>query len=245
MSKPICHIDTETTSVEVDSAKIVQICIIKMDTLGQVLDKRTKLINPGIPIPAEATAVHGITDEMVKDAPTFQSLSKGIFDFIEGCDFAGYNIINFDVPLLAEEFARCNITWPPQDALFFDAMKIFHEKEKRDLTAAMKFYCGVELEGAHDAENDVLASAKVLAAQLTKYEDLKAMTPEQLSKFCMPQDRLDLAGKIVLKDGEAVYNFGKDKGKSVKKFPGFGEWMLKNSFTSNTKNVVRSLIYSK
>ena len=170
--------------------------------------------------------------------------SRHIFDFFAGCDVGGFNIINFDVPLLCEEFARAGFDWPTDDVRKIDACSIYRIKESRTLTAAMRFYCNEEMEGAHDAGNDVRATAKVLAAQLEQYEDLAAMSPAELEAFCTGGViNVDVAGKIVLDaNGIPVYAFGKDKGLSVQKNPGFAEWMLGKDFPANTKAVIRKLI---
>lgn len=242
MTKPLIFIDVETTGTDVVLDKIVQLAALKViGGIGEPGEEKKVLINPGIPIPAGATEVHGITDEMVSDKPKFSQISKGLFAFLNDCNYAGFNIIQFDVPLLSEEFARCGIEWPAKDALFFDAFHVFREKEKRDLTGAMKFYCNQEHAEAHDAMADVKATQCVMLAQIALYEDLNS--EDSYSAFCKIPNALDLAGKIVLNEqGHAVYNFGKDKGKCVKENPGFGRWMLSNSFSTNTKNIVRSLI---
>lgn len=201
------------------------------------------LINPGRPILPSAVEIHHITEEMVADKPKFCDISRELFSFIDGCDYAGHNIIQFDVPMLSEEFGRCGIVWPSADARFLDTLHVFREKEKRDLAGAMRFYLGLSHEDAHDALADVKATKMVLVAQMEKYADLGGV--DSYCAFCSNPNALDLAGKIVLNEsGEAVYSFGKDKGKSVKKFPGFGQWMLNQSFSANTKNLVRSLIQS-
>lgn len=242
MTAPLIFIDVETTGTDVVLDKIVQLAALKVTNgIGEPGEEKKVLINPGIPIPAAATEVHGITDEMVNYEPTFSRYAKALFDFLNNCNYAGFNIIQFDIPLLSEEFARCGIEWPAKDALFFDAFHVFREKEKRDLTGAMKFYCQRDHAGAHDAMADVKATQCVMLAQIALYEDLDS--EDKYSDFCKIPNALDLAGKIILNDqGKAVYNFGKDKGKGVKENPGFGKWMLNNSFSTNTKNIVRSLI---
>lgn len=242
--KPIIFFDLETTGTDVVNDRIVQFAAMKVpETFTEINEQKNVLMNPGRPISKEASEVHGITDEDVKDKPKFAQYAKGLFDFLSGCNYAGYNIIHFDVPMLSEEFARCGIEWPAKDSSFYDACNVFREKEKRDLTNAVKFYCNESHEDAHDALADVKATWKVFLAQQDRYEDLN--TPEKYAAFCVIPGALDLAGKIVLNEnGEAVYNFGKDKGKSVKHNPGFGQWMLNQSFSTNTKNIVRSLINS-
>lgn len=242
--KPIIFFDLETTGVDLESDRIVQFSAIKVnaefETIGEPKDV---LINPEISISEEATAVHGITNEMVQGKPTFKQFALGIKTFFEGCDLAGYNILEFDVPLLAEEFARLGIKWPEPGTLYLDALRIFREKEKRDLAGAVKFYTGREIEAAHNALGDNISTISVLTAQMKRYEDLGAMTREQLSEYCIGDRKLDLAGKIGLNEaGEPIYAFGKDKGKTIKENPGFGLWMLKNKFTTNTKDVLREIM---
>jgi DNA polymerase-3 subunit epsilon len=219
---------------------------VKLDSnLKYTSEWKNILVNPGMPIPKEATEVHNITDDMVKEAMPFAAYAKGIHEFFSGCILCGYNIKNFDVPLLSEEFSRCGINWPDADVKIIDAYKIFAIKERRDLTYAVKFYTGETLGGAHDAEVDVDATINVFAAQMRVYPDLKAMSVDELQRFCDEGvTNVDLAGKIVLNgQGVAVYSFGKSKGVPVTSDKGFGEWMLKNDFPENTKAIVRSLIY--
>lgn len=143
--------------------------------------------------------------------------------------------------MLSEEFARCGYLWPSPGTKFYDAYVVFREKEKRDLSGAMKFYCGYEHNNAHDALADVHATHLVMIKQMKQYDDLKSL--EEYADFSTNANALDLAGKIILnEDGVAVYSFGKDKGKSVKHYPSFGNWMLGQSFPANTKNIVRLLI---
>lgn len=245
--KPIVIFDLETTGTEVEASKIVELACLKVShDLQPLADQTVKriLINPGIPIPPEAIEVHKITDDMVKDAGVFGRYAKAIYDYFAGCDVAGFNSNRFDVPLLAEEFARVGINWPEPDTNFIDVYQIFAYKEPRDLSGAVKFYLNREHETAHSAEGDILATAAVLAAQIGRYPELAGMGAKEIHQFCQGEQQwVDLAGKIVLnKDGVAVYAFGKDKGKSVKGNPGFAQWMLKQSFPTNTKNVIRSIL---
>ncbi len=245
--KPIAFLDWETTGTDVVADRIVQMHITKVDpTSWDIIEERGTLINPGVPIPKGASDIHGITDDMVKDAPRFAQVAKSLYSFLRDCNVGGFNIINFDVPMLSEEFIRCEIEWPVMGTLFFDAYKIFADKERRDLTGAVKFYLQREMEGAHGAKADVHATIDIFKAQIDKYEDLKAMNLEELSKFCVGHNTVDLAGKIVLnEEGVPTYGFGKDKGKTIKDNPGFGFWMLKNSFPSETKKVLETILFKK
>lgn len=245
MIKPFIIFDLESTGTSVTKDRIVSLAAKKVDReFNEVSPMRTILINPQMPIPAQATEVHGITDEMVKGAGTFAAYSKALAEYFEGCDLAGYNLKSFDVPLLSEEFARVGVIFPAPGTLIFDSYKIFSIKERRDLTGALKFYAGEAMEGAHDAGNDVLATEKVLKGQFAMYDDLREMDSEALHEFCNDGKKpLDIAGKIVLNEqGVAVYGFGKDEGKTVQDNPGFGLWMLKNDFPSDTKKVLNQLL---
>ena len=245
MTKPLIFIDIESTGVDVVNDRIVQLAALKVTGgIEQPGEEKNVLIYPGIVIPKEAIECHGITNEMVIDKPRFSQYAKGLFDFLKDSNYAGFNIIQFDIPLLSEEFARCGIDWPAKDALFFDAFHVFREKEKRDLSSAVKFYCNQDHTEAHDAVSDCRATRNVLLAQIERYPDLDS--EDKYAEFCKNPNALDLAGKIVLNDnGHAVYNFGKDKGKVIKYNPSFGKWMLNNSFPTNTKNIIRSLIGEK
>lgn len=238
MEKPIVFIDIETTGKDVLKDRIVQIATRKAE------DKARKyLINPGIPIPEEAEEIHGISNEMVKDKPLFKQIAKGLLEYLDGCDVAGFNILDFDLPLLDEEFRRAGLVWQTNDINFFDSCRIFRNMEKRDLEAAVKFYTGKEHTGAHDAAADIAATEDVFFAQLNKYPDLKEMDRVELAIFCAGGWRLDLAGKIVLNESnQPVYSFGKSKGKLVTEDLGFANWMLKSDFPSNTKEVVKRII---
>jgi DNA polymerase III subunit epsilon len=244
--KPIVIFDLETTGTEVETSKIVELACLKVShDLQPIEDQTVKriLVNPGIPIPPEVTEIHKITNEMVADAGTFGRYANGIYQYFAGCDVAGFNSNRFDVPLLAEEFARVGILWPEPGTYFIDVYQIFATKEPRDLGNAVRFYCGREHENAHSAEADILATAAVLAAQIVKYPELAGKSAKEIHEFCQGENPwVDLAGKIVLKDGQAVYGFGKDKFKPVAKNPGFAHWMLKQSFPTNTKNVLKKIL---
>lgn len=245
--RPIAFFDLETTGTDVVADRIVQIHITKVNPVNwEIIDQRAALINPEIPISPEATAVHGITNETVKDKPKFGQLAKGILEFMMGCDVGGFNIINFDVPILNESFLRSGYNWPAPGTLFFDSYKIFAEKEQRNLTGAVKFYLNEVLEGAHDAGNDVAATINVFKAQINRYEDLKEMTLAELHTFCVGANTVDLAGKLIRnQDGVVVYGFGKDKGKGVKDNPGFAYWMMKQSFPTDTINHIKKILFGK
>lgn len=242
----IAFIDLETTGVDLEKDRIVQIGATKTEPdLKTIIDKRTILINPGIPIPAGATAVHGITDEMVHGQPFFKQIAKSLFGWLDGCELGGFNITNFDIPLLSEEFDRAGIVWPAagRRPLIFDSCRIYHDREKRDLSAAAKFYCDIDHTDAHDAGADVSVTIDILAAQLLFYPDLKSMSLQELSKLSLPDNRIDLAGKLELNEqGVPVYAFGKDRGKSIRENIGFANWMLKQPFPADTKRHLRKIL---
>ena len=200
-------------------------------------------VNPECPIPEEASSVHGITDEMVKDQPIFKQISKEIYNFIEGCDLGGYNIDKFDLPLLVEEFIRSGI-----DVSSFvkvktvDVQTIFFKKEPRDLSSALKFYCNKDHGNAHTALDDTLATYEVLLSQLDKYHDLEPSV-DFLSTLTRRNKNIDFAGRIIEDDnGDAIFNFGKHKGKKVKevltKEKGYYSWMMNSDFPEYTKKVI-------
>jgi len=241
--RPLVIFDLETTSKDTATARIVQATFSKMKPDFDV-ETKTRLINPGFPIPADTTAVHGITNEMVADQPTFKKLANGLHQFLADCDLCGHNIEKFDVPILAEEFARCGIEFPTADTRIVDTLRIFTMKEPRTLAAALKFYCGIdELENAHSSDADVAATIKVFAGQLERYSDLPDNVFE-LSEMLGQSERVDFAGVLAKnKNGEIIYNIGKAKGKPVLSDVGFGEWILKGNFPMRTKSILFNLLY--
>jgi DNA polymerase-3 subunit epsilon len=240
LERPICFFDLETTGVSVSESRVVSISVIKLFPDGTT-EGKSILVNPTIPIPKVASEIHLITNEMVIEAPSFRNISKGVLSFFEGCDIAGYNSNNFDVPILSEEFLRCGIDFPNPETRCIDVFNIFKKKEGRDLKSAVKFYCGKELEDAHSSDADTIACKDVFLAQLEKYEDLKNMTVDELVTLSKMDNRVDFAGHIIKDaDGDLAYNFGKSKGEKMKNNTGFGNWMLNQAFvTEQTKKIVR------
>lgn len=237
--------DLETTGADVPTARIVQIAIRALMEDGEVKEWE-QLINPGIPIPEEATNVHGITDEMVKDSKTFAEWSQVLLAKMSGVDLSGYNIINFDIPVLAEEFARCNLDWDISNVRIFDTMKIWNNLERRRLEDAVMHFTGETIKDAHDALGDVRSSDMVLDAQMKKH----VLTPEHaahasVSKWegdeMVPVVMVDFAGKLSRNEkGNMIYNFGKAKGKEIMEDRGFGDWMFKQNFIpETTKRILR------
>ena len=238
LKKPIIFFDLETTGTNITHDRIVEISIIKIMPNGEEKEY-TRRINPEMPIPAEATAVHHITDEDVADAPTFKQIATGIAQTFLGCDIAGYNSNRFDVPVLAEEFARAGVDFDFSKVRFIDVQTIFHKKEQRTLVAAYRFYCGKELDGAHSANADTRATYEVLKAQLDRYDDLPN-DMEELSRYSAPSRNVDLMGRIVLNDKDVpVINFGKYKGQPVtevlRRDPGYYSWIMQGDFSGDTK----------
>lgn len=247
LKRPLIFFDLETTGVNVSKDRIVELSYIKVFPDGTD-EQKTRLINPEMPIPPASTAIHHITDEDVKDAPTFKQLAKSLFSIFEGCDIAGYNSNKFDVPLLVEEFARAGITFNLADHKFIDVQNIFHKMEQRTLVAAYRFYCDKELTDAHSAMGDTKATYEVLLGQLDRYPDLKGDV-DYLSEFSQMGRNVDLVGRIVLDDkDQPIFNFGKYKGKNVidvfRSEPSFYAWMMQGDFPKNTKDVV-TVLYNK
>lgn len=243
LTRPLVTIDLETTDKEISSARIVQMSIIKRHPNGEI-ENKTRLINPTVQISEAASQIHGITNEMVKDENTFKNISKGLFDFISGCDFLTYNGNNFDIPILAEEFLRCGINFPEEGTKLIDSFSIFLKESPRTLTAAYLSYCGKVLEDAHNAEADTKATYEVFEKQLEVHESLQGKTIDEIHDYCNPTKRMDLAGKIIIdENGEYLYNFGKNQGKKVKDDLSYLNWMISaNTFTLNTKNVLSKIL---
>jgi DNA polymerase III subunit epsilon len=237
LKKPLAIIDLETTGINLGSDRIVEIAIVKIQTDGTRLIKR-KLLNPEIPISAISREMHGISNEMVKDAPTFKQVANEIKQFLDNCDLAGYNSNRFDIPLLAEEFLRVGLEFDFSHRRLVDVQKIFHMMEQRTLGAAYKFYCNKNLEGAHGAEVDAVATWEVLQAQIEKYPQLGTSIETIIA--CIGDDSIvDFARRMVMEKGVEVFNFGKHKGRSVaevlKAEPQYYDWMMKGDFPMHTK----------
>ncbi len=244
LTRPLCFFDLETTGINIANDRIVEIAILKRKPDGSV-EEKLWLVNPECPIPPEAAAVHGITDEKVADAPTFRMLAGTIRDFIRDCDLAGYNSDRFDIPLLAEEFLRADIDFDFKNVKTVDVQTIFHKMEQRTLTAAFKFYCQKDLDNAHSAMADTQATHEVLLAQLDRYQDL----PEDilgLSNFATQRKSADFAGFISYnKQGQECFSFGKHKGKTVEEIldqePGYFGWLMNADFPRYTKKILTQI----
>lgn len=250
LKKPLAFFDLETTGINITSDRIVEISIIKIMPNGEQ-HVRTSRINPTIPIPIESSLIHGIYDEDVKDKPTFASMAHSLAQFLQGCDLGGFNIIRFDVPVLVEEFLRADIDFDISHRKLIDVQRIFHLMEPRNLSAAYKFYCGKDLQGAHSAEADALATYEVLKSQIIRYENVTIKDKDDKEIIPIKNDMnvlhdltasqfADLAGRIAFNDkGEEIFNFGKYKNMKVTdvldKDPSYYDWMMKGDFSLNTK----------
>ena len=244
LKRPIIFFDLETTGVDTAKDRIVEISMAKIMPDGEEIVKTRKL-NPEMHIPEEATAIHGITDEDVKDCPTFAQVAKSLEQFIRGCDFRGFNSNRFDLPVLVEEFLRAGVDVDFKRRKFIDVQNIFHKKEQRTLVAAYKFYCDKDLDDAHSAEADTLATYEVLKAQLERYPDLENDI-DKLAEFSTRAETADYAGRILFNEkGEEVFGFGKYKGRSVEEVfrmePSYYAWMMNGDFPLYTKKVITEI----
>lgn len=244
LKNPLVFFDLETTGVNIVKDRIVEISYLKIFPDGRE-ESKTRRINPEMPIPKEASLIHGISDEDVKDCPTFKAVAKSLASQLEGCDLAGYNSNRFDIPLLAEEFIRAGVDLDLMKRKFVDVQTIFHKKEQRTLSAAYKFYCDGDLENAHSAEADTKATYEILKSQLDRYDDLQNDI-NFLSEFSCFGNNVDFAGKVILNEKkEEVINFGKYKGRLVsevlKEDPGYYGWIMQGDFPLHTKKVFTNI----
>lgn len=245
LRNPLVFFDLETTGINIVKDRIVEISFVKVHPNGKE-ECKTRRINPEMPIPPESTAIHGITDEDVKDCPTFKEIAKSLAAQIEGCDLAGFNSNRFDIPLLAEEFLRAGVDIDLNKRKFVDVQTIFHKMEQRTLSAAYKFYCDKSLENAHTAEADTMATYEILKAQLDRYPDELQNDIEFLSKYSSFTNNVDFAGRMIYnEDDKEVINFGKYKGKLVeevlKNDPGYYSWIMNGDFPLNTKKILTEI----
>lgn len=244
LKRPLAFIDLETTGISVSTDRIVELSVLKISPNGKEEWMSTR-INPGIPIPAKCTLIHGIKDEDVVHAPAFKEVAKNLAAFLEGCDLAGYNAIKFDIPVLAEEFLRVNIDFNFRKRRYVDVQVIFHKKEQRTLTAAYQFYCKKELMGAHGSKADTAATFEVLKSQLDKYCDLENDV-EKLADYSAFNTIVDFAGRIIMDEkGVEIFNFGKHKGRPVElvfyEEPAYYSWMMNGDFPLYTKKVLTEI----
>ena len=244
LTRPLCVFDLETTGLQITKDRIVQIAILKVFPDGTT-EEFSRLVNPEMVIAEESTAIHGVSNEMVKNEPTFANLAPEILSFIGNADLAGYNSNKFDIPVLSEELLRTGNDFDLSNRRFVDVQNIFHKMEQRTLAAAYQFYCGKTIENAHNAIYDTLATYEVLLAQLEKYPSL-AKDIDALADFSKAGDfqLADFAGRLAYNaKKELIYNFGKHKNKSVvhvlKEEPGYYGWMLEADFPLYTKQILR------
>lgn len=243
LEKPLCVFDLETTGLNISKDRIVQIAILKIHPSGKK-EELNLLINPEMNISDSNSAIHGVTNEMVKDSPTFKDAGSEIVAFIGTSDLAGYNSNKFDIPVLAEEFLRVDIEFDLSTKDCVDIQNIFHKMEQRTLVAAYKFYCSKELTNAHDAMADTVATWEVFEKQLEQYDNLKPKI-DFLADFSRNSvhKNIDFAGRLAINENnEAIYNFGKHKGKTIKEIsvsePGYYGWMLEADFPRYTKKIL-------
>lgn len=254
LKNPIVFFDIESTGLDVSKDRIVELSVVKVSpgAPGEPnrVEVKTRRFNPGMHIPEEASAVHGIYDDDVRDQPEFRQLAKSIARWMEGCDVAGFNSSKFDIPMLAEEFLRAGVDFDFRKRKQVDVQTIYHKKERRTLTAAYKYYCGKNLEDAHSAEADTMATYEVLEAQLDKYasdeEDPIINDIAFLSEYSSQNRNVDYAGRIVLNENDVpVFNFGKHRGRPVtevfRQEPSYYSWMMEGDFTMDTKKVLTDI----
>ena len=248
LKRPIIFFDLETTGLDPVRDRIVEIACIKQHPDG-LRETWARRINPTIPIPEEVVAIHGIRDEDVKDAPKFRDIAQQLWEWMRGCDLGGYNSARFDLPVLMEEFGRTKVKADFSDCRMVDVQHIFYKMEPRTLTAAYQFFCNKTLTNAHSAEADILATMEVLEAQLIRYESHLSKDVDDLCDFLSGgEGMVDYAQKMVLRDGQAVFNFGKFKGRLVEEVlteePNYYDWMMSRDFPGHTKQKL-SEIYTR
>jgi DNA polymerase-3 subunit epsilon len=246
LSRPMAIIDLETTGADVQKDRIVEVAAVKVFPDGR-REARSQRVNPGIPIPEAATAVHRISDAHVADKPGFEHVAPALVRFLEGCDLCGFNLKRFDLRVLIAEFDRVDQPFAFNDRKIVDPLEIFHNRERRDLTAALRFYCGRDHDGAHGASADVRATLDILDAMLDLYADLPRSVDELHDAF-RDERAADLDGKLIRVDGRVTFNFGKYRGRTLKdvaqESPDYIRWMLGQSFLEDTKQILRESLAS-
>ncbi len=237
LTRPLAVIDLETTGTNLSSDRIIEIAIIRIMPDGTQQVKH-KLINPEIPISQSSSDIHGITDAKVKDSPTFKQVANELKQFLDNCDLAGYNSNRFDIPLLVEEFLRIGMEFDMKGRKLIDVQRVFHMMEQRTLSAAYRFYCNKNLDGAHGAHVDASATWEILEAQLVKYPQL-GTDIESILKFTGEDEIVDFARRFAMVNGIEIFNFGKHKGRAVAEVlkiePQYYDWMMKGDFPLHTK----------
>jgi len=244
LDRPLAFFDIESTGVSPRGDRIIDLAVTKLFPDGE---RRTYTyrVNPEMPIPEGSTRIHGITDDDVRESPTFKDIADKVLELLDDSDLAGYNIVRFDVPMLQEEFKRAGLSFDAESRRLIDVQRIFHRREPRDLSAALSFYCGEMHMGAHGAEDDVLATIRVLEGQYDQYGDLPT-DPDALHDYCNPKDPdwVDRTGRLRWENGQVAINFGKNKGRPladlVRKDPNFIKWMLRSDFPQDTRLIVEN-----
>jgi DNA polymerase-3 subunit epsilon len=244
LTRPLAFIDLETTGINLSTDRIVEIGMIKILPVGNRSAKR-KLLNPEMAISQVSVDIHGISNEMVKDAPTFKQAANDIKQFLDNCDLSGYNSNRFDIPMLMEEFLRVEVEFDMKGRKLVDVQKVFHMMEQRTLTAAYKFYCQKNLEGAHSAEADARATMEILEAQVERYPQI-GNTVDSILKFTGEEVIVDFARRFIMEKGVEVFNFGKHKGRPVteilKAEPQYYDWMMRGDFALHTKQKLTEIL---
>lgn len=246
LQRPLVVFDLETTGTNPRADRIVEVACVKIHPDGR-REEWVRRLNPRMPIPAASTAIHGISDRDVKDAPSFKEVAVELARFLDQCDLAGYNISGFDLPVLRTEFLRAGMVFEVADRRLVDAQRIFFAREPRHLSAAARFYCGAEHEGAHGALADAQMTLRVLSGQLKRYDDLPRSVGELHELYCAGLDQdLDPEGRFRLVKGEPTVNFGKNRGRMLKDIsreePGFLRWILKGDFSQPVKDIARKYL---
>jgi len=242
IDRPLVFFDIESTGTSPKADRIIDLALIRI-LPGGTRDAHSFLVNPGMPIPPEVTAIHGISDADVRDCPPFSAIADRAFSLLENTDLAGFNVLRFDIPMLVEEFLRCDIEFDIENRRIIDVQRIFHRREPRDLSAALAFYCGELHLGAHGAMADTEASIRVLEGQFKRYADLAA-DMEKLHEYCNKRDPswADRTGRFRWSNGALVVNFGKFKGTPladlISEDPGFAKWILRSDFPRDTRRIV-------
>jgi DNA polymerase-3 subunit epsilon len=244
LERPIIFLDLETTGIDIARDRVVELSLVKVAPDGE-RETKTRRVNPEMHIPEDATAIHGITDDDVRDCPPFRAIAKSLAAYMAGCDLGGFNSNRFDIPLLAEEFLRAGVDVDFKERRFVDVQSIFHRKERRTLEAAYRFYCDKTLEDAHSAEADVTATFEVLEAQLDRYPDLENDVAF-LADYSARDRFADYAGRIALDEaGVERFTFGKHRGRAVaevfERDPGYYTWMMEGDFPAFTKKVITEI----
>jgi len=246
LERPVVFFDTETTGINPRMDRILEIACVKVHPDG-ARDRWVRRLDPEVPIPAAATAIHGISEDDVRGLPTFREIAQELAEFLAGCDLAGYNISGFDLPALRVEFLRAGVPFDVAGRRLVDAQRIFFVREPRHLAAAARYYCGADHQGAHGALADAEMTLRVLEGQLVRYDDIPRSVEALHELFCSGLDQdLDPEGRFRLVGGEPTVNFGRNRGRSLKDIgredPGFLRWILKEDFSEPVKEIARKYL---